>query len=199
MELKKVKALLTDYYEGKTSREEEALLTEFFIEGKVPSELEADRMLFLSIDESAHEELPDDQFDEKLFAEIEKVDNKKEDGRVRRMLYAISGVAAGILLLAGSYFFIFEKEVDQFVYADTEYTDQETMLAYEEAKGALLLVSQVMNTGTEQLGALSKMSDAANDLKMINKFHQGTNELQVLSKFDETVTGLRSGKPGENN
>lgn len=199
MDLKKVKALLAEYYEGRTSSEEEAFLKDFFSKEKVPSEMEADRLLFLSLMESEGETLPDQQFDEKLFAAIEQQDrqNKSADSRkiiskslTRRMFIAVTGIAAGILILLGSYFMLIERQVQDGLLAGEEYTVDETMLAYEEARNALLLVSHVMNRGTAGLEPLSKMEEATRELHMINKFHQGANELQALSRFDEAVTSL---------
>lgn len=250
MELKRVKVLLADYYAGVTSREEEQLLKEFFLTGNVPAGMEADRQLFLSLHRASEAVIPDKDFDEKLFAAIEKHDMKQrlpgkqipgqhtgnpseyvqntkespvitnsghrngsgalinsrqsspadtikqegrttgrsmEQGGIRRLVYTISGIAAGLLLLAGSYFLLVERQVQDIVSitVDEPYTTEEAMLAYEEAKNALLLVSRVMNTGTEQLGALSVMTEATSDLEMLNRLNQGTNELQMLSKFEE--------------
>lgn len=186
MELKKIKALLADYYEGKTSREDELMLMNFFRQSEVPPEMEADRMLFISMQEASAEEIPDKRFDEKLLAIIEHSDHRKEPASIRKIIYTVSGIAAGLLLLVGSYFLMVEQ-VNDIVHVDDEYTTDETMLAYEEAKNALFLVSRVMNTGTEQLQTLSKMTDATRELGIINKFHQGTSELQILSKFEETT------------
>jgi hypothetical protein len=202
MDLKKVKALLAEYYEGRTSREDEACLKDFFSKEKVPSEMEADRQLFLSLMESEEEILPDPQFDEKLFAAIGEQDRKNyglNKGEIsikspaRRMVIAVSGIAAGIAILIGSYFMLIEQQVQDNLLAGEEYTIEETMLAYEEARNALVLVSQVMNRGTEKLEPLSKMEEATRELRMINKFHQGTSELQALSRLDEAVTS-----PGRN-
>ncbi len=186
MELKKIKALLADYYEGKTSREDELMLMNFFRQSEVPPEMEADRLLFISMHEASAEEIPDKQFDEKLFAKIEQHDHSKEPAGIRKIIYTVSGIAAGLLVLVGSYFLMVEQ-VNEIVYVDDEYTIDETMLAYEEAKNALLMVSRVMNTGTEQLRTLSKITDATQELRIIHKFHQGAGELQMLSKFDETT------------
>jgi bifunctional N-acetylglucosamine-1-phosphate-uridyltransferase/glucosamine-1-phosphate-acetyltransferase GlmU-like protein len=186
MELKKVRELLADYYEGKTSRDEDTRLMEFFMQNDVPSDMETDRLMFLSFDEASNEEVPDGQFDGKIIALINNQAQHQKDGTVKKLIYTISGIAAGFLLLAGSYFLLVEKKLENVVSVHHEYTIDETHLAYEEARNALLLVSRVMNTGTEQLEAISKISDAAGELKMINRFNQGIMELQTLSIFEET-------------
>ncbi len=191
MDLKKIKALLADYYEGKTSREEEELLADFFKKRKVPPEMEADRLLFISLDEAAREDIPDKQFDDKLFDVIEELDNKKEPAGIRKIIYTVSGIAASLLLILGSYLFFIEDQINEIAWISEEYTEQETRLAYEEAKNALLMVSYVMNTGTEELEPLSKISEATRELEAIGKFHRGARELGVITKFDKTVTGLQ--------
>jgi hypothetical protein len=195
MDLKKIKALLADYYEGLTSKEEESFLREFFIRGEVPPEMEADRLLFMSLKESVEDILPDRQFDEKLFTAIEQQDrqnrvNARKNSPTRRMFITVSGIAAGILILLGSYFLLVERQMQEGLLAGDEYTVEETLLAYEEARNALIMVSQVMNRGTAPLEPLSKMETATRQLNVIGKFYEGTSELRPLSKFDETVTSL---------
>ena len=188
MDLKKAKALLADYYEGQTSKEEETLLKRFFSGSEVPSEMEADRLLFLSLIESSAENIPDPHFDEKLFDAIEEMEQKKSRKvNVRNMIITLSGIAAGLAILIGSYFIMIEKRVEEGMLASEEYTVDDARLAYEEARNALLMVSQVMNKGTAKLEPLSKMTDATRELNILNKFHQGTSELQALSRFDEAI------------
>ncbi len=191
MDLKKIRLLLENYYEGKTGREEEALLTRFFLSDKVPADLEADRLLFLSVKDASDREIPDKEFDKKLFDAIEENDRLKKRSAKMRLIYTISGVAASLLLIVGSYLLFFEGEVREVVATDGHYSEQEMLMAYTEAKNALLLVSSVMNTGTEQLESLSKMTEATRELGAIHKFHQGATGLGVLSKFDETVSALQ--------
>jgi hypothetical protein len=193
MDQKKIKALLADYYEGRTSREDEDALVNYFLNTQVPAELEVDRLLFMSISESAREEIPDGQFDEKLFAAIENQGLKNDRKRsITKLLITASGIAAGILIFIGSYFFLIEKQIeDRFLVTEEHAIIDETQIAYIEARDALLLVSEVMNKGTGQLVALSKMTDATRELTMINKFSKGANNLQTIGKFDETISEIR--------
>jgi hypothetical protein len=186
MDLKKARELLADYYDGKTSREEEILLMKFFTENEVPSEMEADRLMFLSFTGASEVVMPDTRFDEKIIELITSQTRDREKRAIKKLIFSISGIAAGILIIAGAYFLFMEQKLENVVLVGHEYTIYETHLAYEEARNALLLVSRVMNTGSEQLDAISKISDAAGELKMINKFSQGIGELQPLTKFEET-------------
>jgi hypothetical protein len=188
MDLNKVKALLADYYKGQTSVEEEVVLKNFFTGSEVPPEMENDRQLFLSLVESSKDEMPDEHFDEKLLLAIDELEKKRiSRHRFTRMVISVSGIAAGILILAGSYFFLVEKRIDQGFLASEKYSINETQLAYEEARNALLLVSLVMNSGTAHLEPLSKMTEATRSIGMLSKFHEGANKLQAISIFDEAV------------
>ncbi len=191
MDLKKIKSILADYFEGKAGREEEELLKQFFSGNDVPPEMKADKMMFMSLKEASSVEIPDSKFDKKVMAAISAREIALASGRRRRLVYTISGIAASVLLLAGSYLFLFERQVQEFVMSDEHYTEQEMMLAYEEAKNALLLVSSVMNTATGELAPLVKISEAKRELEAIHRFHQGASGLRVLSVFDETVSVLR--------
>ena len=192
MELKKIQALLADYYEGKTSRKEEDQLIEFFLQADVPEELEADRLLFESFSDAAKEELPDKDFDEKFLAAINEPVHRSNKPSAKRLFYAFSGIAAGLALLVGTYFFVAETQTEPVISTYEGYTIDEAQVAYEEARSALLLISEVMNTGSRELEPLSKISEASNKLSMINKFHRGAMELQTLSVFEETKEKITS-------
>ncbi|TVR70822.1 MAG: hypothetical protein EA408_10540 [Marinilabiliales bacterium] len=191
MDIERIKAMLAEYYEGNTGREEEDLLKRFFTTEDVPPEMEADRMLFMSLANASSEGIPDKDFDEKVMAAIGENERKKFRPGKSRMLYMVSGIAASILLLAGSYLLLFDRQVQERITYDVYYTEQEMILAYEEAKNALIMVSSVMNTGTEELRPLTKISDATRELESMHRFHQGATELRALTLFEETVSGLR--------
>jgi hypothetical protein len=55
-----IESLLIRFYEGKTTPAEEEKLMDFFRSDDVPTELEADRKLFLSMAEIADTNIPDD-------------------------------------------------------------------------------------------------------------------------------------------
>ena len=185
MEPERIQDLLADYYEGNTSREEEALLMDFFLHSEVPEQMEADRLLFLSLADAAKEVIPDKDFDEKLIAVLTKPSEKKGIVKMKRTIFAATGIAASFLLLIGIYFFIADRQSDVIISEYSDYTIEEAQIAYEEARNALLLVSHVMNTGTRELEPLSRISDAAGELSTMSRFYQGTRELQAISVFEE--------------
>jgi hypothetical protein len=177
MDLKKAKALLADYYEGKTSREEETLLTGFFMGPEVPPELEPDRHLFFSLSESAKETFPDSYFDDRFLAAIDNADKKKRTGKLKSLFVALSGLAAALLLVTGIYFLLRENQPAPGYLVNEEKFISDPETAYLEAKNALFLISQVMNKGTEELSSLSRITYVA-------------RELQAISRFEDTVAGV---------
>jgi hypothetical protein len=185
MKQERIQDLLADYYEGNTSREEEALLMDFFLHSDVPEVMEADRMLFLSFADAANEVIPDKDFDEKLISLLTKPEEKSGIVKMKRFIFAATGIAASFLLLIGIYFFIADRQSDVAISEYSEYSIDEAQIAYEEARNALLLVSHVMNTGTRELEPLSKITDATDELSVMNRFYYGTRELQTFSVFEE--------------
>lgn len=76
-----IEELLNKYFEGATSCEEERELRRFFTQGPVPEHLQAYRPMFAFFDEeSKRSQMP------------------SSPGIPRRLLYALSGIAAGVVI-----------------------------------------------------------------------------------------------------
>ena len=104
MNLQRIEILIEKYEKGKTSVKEEAELKEFFARDNVPFHLRSYKDLFTFFEMSAKEEIPGDDFDERILKSI------GEDGVIlisqqrNRYIYIISGIAASIIILFGLYF-----------------------------------------------------------------------------------------------
>ena len=72
--------------------------------------------------------------------------------RIRRLPGVFSGIAAAILILAGSYFFFTNRSEPRDTYTDPE-------VAYAETMKILFQVSARLNQGTKALGHLSALQD----------------------------------------
>ncbi len=86
-----IEALLTKYFEGETSAAEEQQLRSCFANGQVPPACEAYRPLFA-------------YFDQEIAADKEKAETPapiKKQHPARRIVLALSGMAASLLLLLG--------------------------------------------------------------------------------------------------
>lgn len=106
----KIEELLDKYFEGETSCEEERELRRFFTEEKVPEHLQTYRPLFAYLTQEAISEFDFKKNEEEntlARKEMDASEKKAEttarafgkNGRLHRTLYALSGIAAGVLLL----------------------------------------------------------------------------------------------------
>lgn len=60
MTIEQIKSLLSPFYEGQTTPEEERLLADFFHREDVPEELQEDKQLFLMLAQISDQEIPTD-------------------------------------------------------------------------------------------------------------------------------------------
>ena len=60
MNIEQIKSLLSRFYEGQTTPEEERLLADFFHREDVPEELQEDKQLFLMLAQISDQEMPTD-------------------------------------------------------------------------------------------------------------------------------------------
>lgn len=103
--------ILNRYFEGETSLEEEQQLRVFFTSEDVPQEYVAYRPLFAYFEGESKKagktnaEACDALYDEGLLDGIPTPEEIRKTGTSRRrpLWYAISGIAASVLLIAGSY------------------------------------------------------------------------------------------------
>ena len=120
----KIDELLDKYFEGETSCEEERRLRRFFTEEQVPEHLQVYRPLFLYLNQETTS-----------IAEPKEKQKKLPSGkssRFYRISYAISGVAAGLLLLLGAAKIIFPLSgtPEHYVVIDGKrYTDEKLVEA----------------------------------------------------------------------
>lgn len=152
MNSEEIKQLLKRYYEGASTSEEEDLLKKFFSGEDIPDDLLDEREIFRYYIKSAVIQEPSSDFEERI---ISAIDNKYTytEGIRRRKLYGIlAGIAAVLLIVAGSYFFFTSRSEPLDTYTDPE-------IAYAETMKILLEVSASLNQGTKALVHLSALQD----------------------------------------
>jgi len=163
MTTEEIKQLLEKYYNGESSVDEEIILKEFFSREIIPDELKAERDIFSYYLKSSGIPLPSDGFTGRIISSIDKEEINLASFRKRRIFRALTTIAAGILILAGSYL-LFKNKSEQ---ADT-FSDPE--IAYNEAMKILYDVSARLNRGTKGLEKVGMMQDAANEsFNILNK------------------------------
>lgn len=162
MNQEEIRQLLDKYYDGQTTGEEEILLKKYFSQAGIPAELRDEMEIFRYYSQSSLIPEPSADFENKIISAIDSYD--QISGLKRRKIFAVSrGIAAGMLILAGTYFFFIEKSEPRDTYSDPE-------IAYAETMKVLYNVSSRINHGTNALGQLGELSEETNrSLSAINK------------------------------
>lgn len=182
--MKDIRRLLEKFYQGESTLEEERKLQQYFDSTAVPEELVPDKELFEAIGEGTGSvEVPED-LNGKILSSIDRLE--KKETRTRRIsVYSLSGLAAGLLVMIAVYLF-FLRDDNRSLIASNQMTDtyEDPMQAYEEARKALVYVSNKLNTGTselEQVKQVSKMTTAP--LQSLSKINKGSKELSLLGQL----------------
>ena len=118
----KIDELLDKYFEGETSCEEERELRRFFTEEEVPEHLQTYRPLFAYLNREATS----------MAEPTEEIPAQRKPFRLYRTFYAVSGIAAGLLLLLGVAKIIFPLSdvPENYVVIDGQrYTDEKLVEA----------------------------------------------------------------------
>jgi hypothetical protein len=147
-----IKRLLEKYYEGATTSDEELFLKKFFSEENIPTDLKNDKEIFRYYMQMAEIPQPSADFEERIISAIDNEDKNIAGFKRRRLWGTFSGIAAAILIFAGSYFFFTNRSELRDTYSDPE-------AAYAETMKILYQVSARLNQGTKALGHLSAMQN----------------------------------------
>lgn len=141
MELAKIEKLLDAYFEGETTLEDEKILRNYFINENIPTHLVQYKPIFLGLD-AAQKEGTQKEF-------------TLPESRSKSKLNWIS-IAAAVLILA----FL----VGGVYWSQPKYTteEKEALVAFEKSKEAMLLLSQNLNKGKEQLTLVNQFTEAKN-------------------------------------
>jgi len=146
--------LLTKYYDGNSTIEEERLLKEYFGRTGLPEELLEEQEIFRCYSSISNKDMPEPSadFELRIFAAIDREEQRTVIPGHRRLYSILSGVAAALLILAASYFFFDRRPYIRDTYSDPE-------VAYAEAMKILHGVSSRMNEGTRALGQLTALQE----------------------------------------
>ena len=158
MESQKIDEWLEKYWRGETSLEEEAQLRRYFREHEPPPHLRSVATLF------RHYDAPprlDESFDERLKPHLREEKTVPMWPRLLRIAAAVTLLLVGALWLSQSY----DNPPTPAPVATVQDTYEDPERAYEEAKQALLLVSSLMNEGTQHLTKLEEFDEAQQQVK----------------------------------
>lgn len=152
MNTDEVKKLLEKYYEGDSSVDEEIILKEFFSRDEVPEELEAEKDIFCYFLQLSGMPLPAGGFTDRILSAVDDEDILSKRSYRRKIFRIVTGIAASLMIITGSYLYFNYRSGQSDTYSDPE-------LAYNEAMRILVDVSVRLNRGTVELGKIGMMQD----------------------------------------
>jgi hypothetical protein len=175
MDQKEIRVLLTKYYEGVTTEEEESVLAEYMSGSDVPDEFEIDKLLFTNRKNDIPE--PGDDFTNRLLSITRDSALRVKLRRVK--IIRVYSIAAAFALLIGSYFIIHNLNTEPSYMHDT-YNDPEMAMA--EVQRVLSEVSHNMNKGTKALPEIKTLGIAPATLAPFTR---------ASRTVEESLKGLR--------
>jgi hypothetical protein len=163
MKEEELKRLIERYYSGESTEEEERSLRDYFRRNDVPKGYEAEKTIFGFYDESETVPEPSIDFEARILAGIDASEKQRGTHNVKRYLIPVLSAAAGLLLLAGSYFFIINRTKSGDTFSDPA-------IAYAETLKILRDVSSRMNHGAQALEPVGKINEVSKKgFETINK------------------------------
>ena len=166
MKVNEVEKLLTAFYEGNTSIEEEKALMHYFQTADVPKHLLAEKEIFLQL--STDEPKVPKELEKKLSGLIDTWEQEEKEKlniqSARKINWKwVGSVAAGILLIFSIWTYTDYNKPKAYTTSQVDtYTKPED--AFKEAQRALTLVSRNLNKGMAQLEAAESKMKRVDDI-----------------------------------
>jgi hypothetical protein len=177
MDTNQIKLLLTKYFDGITSIEEEKMLQGYFTdEVELPDELYTYREQFRLMHASAYVRQENKDLEHRLSEAIEAQIAAIHPATRKVPLYRYLVAASVILLIGVSAVLIYQARN-----SGAKDTFEDPKLAYQEAQQTLLYVSQKMNKGFEPLSNVSKITTGTDKLKTLEKMDESMGMLNLVS------------------
>jgi hypothetical protein len=152
MNEEELKRLIEKYYNGESTEEEESILKDYFRKNNIPEGYEAEKLIFSYYTESAELPEPSIDFEARILAGIDTSEIKRGSRKIRKYLLPLLSAAAGLIILAGSYFFFTNRAESRDTFSDPE-------IAYAETIKILRDVSTQLNHGAQVLEPVGKINE----------------------------------------
>ena len=152
MSEKELKRLIGKYYDGISTDEDETALRAYFSGNNVYPGYEAEKEIFSMYMDSFRVPEPSAGFEESIMTAIDKQSDHVQFDKIRKRLLPLMSAAAGLLILAGTWFFFINRSVQEDTFTDPK-------LAYAETMKVLLDVSSQLNHGTKSLHPVGKINE----------------------------------------
>lgn len=177
-----LKMLLTKYFEGNTSLEEEEMLRQYFTtQEELPAELLTYRDQFLMFQAMAGSTLDTGELERRITRKIDALAAFPRPVNNRRRMYRFMAAASVAVLIGIAAWFFFLQQQPR---AKDTFTDPQ--LAYHEAQKALLYVSRKMNRGMEPLSNVSKITTGTDQLKTLERMDESLGMLNLVSFINQS-------------
>jgi hypothetical protein len=166
MNAEELNRLLGKYYNGDSTEDEEMTLRDYFREKNILVGYEAEKDIFGYYRVAGEVSEPSLDFEARILAGIDAFNRKRESNKTRKYILSYLSVAAGILILAGSYFFFIHISKSGDTFSDPE-------IAYAETMKILMDVSSQMNQGAKALEPVGKINElTTKSFEAINKSYR---------------------------
>jgi hypothetical protein len=176
MKKEELDILLEKYYSGTATEEEEALLISFFLSAELTPGYEAEAEIFRYMKETSSVPEPSADLDSRIIYALDKSRKDNKSNLLRKRYYTLSGIAASVLIIIASLFFL--QRINE--PADT-FDDPE--LAYAAAVNILYEVSGRLNQGlqTFEPAQLAKIGEFGKTVDLAGR------ELQSLDHLNRVI------------
>lgn len=142
MESVKIKQLLDAYFEGATSLDEEKVLRDYFNNEKVADHLVQYQPIFVGLKAAKAE---------RSSKEITLPESGRNTGKtIKTWWYSVAAML--VIALGAGGFYLSQPNYTQ--------EEKEALAAFEKSKKAMLLLSENLNKGTEQLSFVAQFGKA---------------------------------------
>lgn len=176
-----IKSILSRYYDGLTSLEEERILKKYFSEHQVPDEYLTDKSVlnYCKADESFI--LPEN----KLWNKIKE--NEWKQRKNRRVVTAISSIAASLVILISIGTWYYTSEKGNGLVHDT-YSNPED--AYKAVQKYLGFVSNKLTYAYTEIKPIEKLAIPAEAMQPFNEINRNFERLNQINKINTTKSKL---------
>lgn len=177
-----IKDILSKYYDGLTSIEEEKLLKKYFLEHKIPESLLTDQSILYA---SRKEEIylfPNNELWDKI------KQNESKHNRYRKTVRLISSLAASLLIMISlgiGFYLSFEKK--SIIVADTFSNPEDAYKAVQKYLGFTSTKLSYAYTEIKPIEKLSIPCDAIQPFSDIDKNLQRLNHLNRLKSTSQKL------------
>lgn len=182
-----MKFLLEKYFNGESSIEEEEIILAYFSGEDIDPELLAEKEYFDFLNNEKKLLLAQEDISEKIWETIEKREIKPTINlfQFTKFSKVVLAIAASIVITIVSVTLIkyeFTSKKNQQLFSDT-YSDPE--IAYQEAKKAMLYISEKLNKGTDPMQSLKSFNEGTENLGLIDNLDKGLIELRPVKSIEK--------------